>query len=416
MTTRELLAREWLGNPVGAWLVAAGVLALGVTLLVVLRRLLVRRLERSAAASSTLVDDLALDGLRRTSGAFLFVVAAAGATMALDIPDARRTLITRAAHLVFLLQAARWGSGAITFWLATVTRRRAETDKASLTTLNLVGIVLRIVLFVLLFLLVLQAFGVDVTALITGLGIAGVAVALAVQNILGDLLASLSIALDKPFVVGDFITFDAFMGTVEEVGLKTTRLRALSGEQIVISNAELLKKSVRNFRRQAERRVVFTLNFPLETPPDAIARVPALVQEIVTAETPVRFDRSHFHLITDQALQVESVYFVLSADYNLYMDVHQRINVALLRRLPEVGVALALPTRSVLVKDHEGRTGDGAAPAADLPPAGRATAAERGGPAAAPLSPRVARPAPAPRSRASPSRSGTRPWSLRQCP
>jgi small-conductance mechanosensitive channel len=160
-------------------------------------------------------------------------------------------------------------------------------------------------------------------------------------------------------VIGDFIVLDTFQGTVEEIGLKTTRLRSLSGEQIVIANAELLKARIRNYQRQTERRAAFTLLFPLDTPPEAIERVPPLVRETILENERVRVDRVHFSAITDQALAVEAVYFVLDPSYVVYADIQQRINLALLRRLPAAGVRLAVPTRSVVVK------GDGAeAPAA----------------------------------------------------
>ena len=354
MTPRDLLAREFLGNPASAWMIAGGLLVVTFALFVFLRGVLIRRLERTAAASETMVDDVALDGLQRTSRVFLLVLAVTAATYAVDLPDARRLLIEKLAKLVFLFQAASWGNGAISFWLLRMTRHRGAHDKASLTTLNVIGIVMRIVLWTLLFLLALQAFGVDVTALVTGLGIVGIAVALAVQNILGDLLASLSIALDKPFVLGDYIVVEGgFQGTVEDIGLKTTRLRSLSGEQIVMANAELLKARIRNFQRQRERRVAFTLQFPLETPPAAIARVPAIIRELLGAEEQVRIDRSHFHAITDQALAVETVYFVLSADYKLYMDIQQRVNLALLEQLAAERIPLAVPTRSVTVRGGE---------------------------------------------------------------
>jgi small-conductance mechanosensitive channel len=359
MSLRDLLAREFLGNPLAAWATAAGILAGVVLALVAVRRLLVRRLERTAAATATMVDDVLLDGLRRTRKSFLFAVALVAASLALDIPGSRRTLIEKLATVAALVQLASWGTGAIAFWLLRMTRERQATDRASVTTLNVLAVVARVVLWTLLFLLALQSFGVDVTALITGLGIAGVAVALAVQNVLGDVLASLSIALDKPFVIGDFIVLDTFQGTVEEIGLKTTRLRSLSGEQIVIANAELLKARIRNFQRQTERRAAFTLLFPLDTPPEAIERVPPLVRETILENERVRVDRVHFTAITDQALAVEAVYFVLDPSYVVYADIQQRINLALLRRLPAAGVRLAVPTRSVVVK------GDGAeAPAA----------------------------------------------------
>ena len=347
----RLLDLVYLGNPLRGWLTAAGVLVAVFAALVLARRLLVRRLDRVAPHSATVVDDLALGALRHTSALFLFAVALAAARKALfDLPQDVKDAVALVAKLALYLQAARWGWSAVAFWLARATRRRAASDQASLASLNLLGVAARVAVAVLAVLLVLDAFGVNITALVTGLGIAGVAVALAVQNVLGDLLASLSIALDKPFVVGDTISFDQFTGTVEDIGLKTTRLRSLSGEQIVVANAELLKARIRNYKRQTERRVVFTLTFPLATPPAAMARVPALVRGIVEAQPEVRFDRSHFSAITDQALAVETVYFVTSADYNLFMDTQQRINLALLEQLAAADVSLAVPTRAVVVR------------------------------------------------------------------
>ena len=366
MTPREFLAREFLENSLLDWLIAAAVLVVAFSALVLGRRFLVRRLQRTASTTATMVDDVVLHGLERTRKSFLFVLALTAAALALEVPPGRRTLIQQIARLIFLLQFASWGSGAIGFWLARITRTRAQTDRGSITTLNVVAIVMRVVLWTLVFLLALQSFGVNVTALITGLGIAGVAVALAVQNVLGDLLASLSIALDKPFVIGDAIAVDNFQGTVEHIGLKSTRLRSISGEQIVMSNAELLKARIRNYQRQTERRVVFTLTFPLETPPAAMARVPVLVRELLSAEERVRIDRSHFHAITDQALAVETVYFVLSADYNVYMDIQQRLNLAMLERLAAEGIRLAVPTRSVVVREAPPRPADGAVPGDDV--------------------------------------------------
>jgi small-conductance mechanosensitive channel len=337
----------------------------------------VRRLELRAPRTATEVDDLALGTLRHTSALFLFAVALAAARKALfDLPQDVKEAVALVAKLAFYLQAARWGWGAVAFWLARTTRRRAESDQASLATLNLLGVAARVAIAALVVLAALDAFGVNITALVTGLGIAGVAVALAVQNVLGDLLASLSIALDKPFVVGDSIAFDQFNGTVEYIGLKTTRLRSLTGEQIVVANAELLKARIRNYTRQTERRVQFTLAFPLDTPPAALAGVPALVREVVQAQPEVRFDRSHLSAITDQAVAVETVYMVTSADYALHMDVQQRVYLALLERLAAAGVPLAVPTRAVFVRAD----GDGARPPA---PAANGAAAAAAAAAAA---------------------------------
>ena len=341
----RFIDRIYYGNPLGAWLTALGILVGGWLLLVVVRRLLVRRLERFASKTETIVDDVVLGGLHRTSTALLFVLAlSAAAHVALELPARVTTTIEIVARLALYLQFASWGTGAIALWLRRVTNERAGHDRASITTFNVVAILLRLVLWTLVFLLTLSAFHVDVTALVTGLGIAGIAVALAVQNILGDLFASLSIALDKPFVIGDTINVDQFTGTVQQIGLKTTRLRSLSGELLVFPNADLLKSRIRNFRGQADRRVVFTITMPYDTPPETVETVPKLVREIVEAQPDLRFDRSHFSGFSPGGLSVETVYVMTTGDYNVYMDTQQRIYLALLRRLAAMNVYLAAPT------------------------------------------------------------------------
>jgi len=173
----------------------------------------------------------------------------------------------------------------------------------------------------------------------------GSAVALAVQNILGDLFASFSIVLDRPFVMGDFIIVGEHLGTVEHIGLKTTRLRSLSGEQLVFSNTDLLGSRIRNYKRMAERRVVFSLGVLYQTSPEQLEKIPQMIRDIVEAQTPVRFDRAHFKEYGASSLNFEIVYYVLSSDYALYMDIQQRINYQLKSRLDANGIEFAYPTQ-----------------------------------------------------------------------
>src|SRR5689334_11840107 len=199
-------------------------------------------------------------------------------------------------------------------------------------------------------LVALNRLGVDVTALITGLGVGGIAIALAVQNVLGDLFAALAIVLDKPFVVGDAITVDTFSGTVEHVGLKTTRLRSVNGEQIIFSNADLLKSRIKNFKRMQERRVLFMVGVTYDTPPDVVERIPSMLREAVEAQQQVRFDRSHFVSYGDSALNFETVYFVLTADYLTFANVNQAVNLAVLRKFSADKIDFAFPTRTIVVR------------------------------------------------------------------
>jgi small-conductance mechanosensitive channel len=177
--------------------------------------------------------------------------------------------------------------------------------------------------------------------------VGGIAVALAAQSVLGDLLAAVSIYLDRPFLIGDFIIVDDFLGCVEYVGLRSTRIDSLSGEKVVMSNSDLLKARIRNYKQMAQRRVVFQIGVAYGTPYEKVAAVPQLIRAAIEAEEGVRFDRSHFKEYADSSLNFESVYYVLSSDYNRYMDVQQAINLTLFRRFEEEGIAFAHPLRMV---------------------------------------------------------------------
>ncbi|MES2819542.1 MAG: mechanosensitive ion channel family protein, partial [Pseudomonadota bacterium] len=189
--------------------------------------------------------------------------------------------------------------------------------------------------------------GVDITALVASLGVGGIAIALAVQTLLSDVFASLSIGVDKPFEIGDFIVFADVAGSIEHIGLKTTRIRSLGGEQIVCSNADLLKQTLHNYKRMEQRRIVFKFGVTYNTPAQKVRQIGAVVAEIVKGIEMTRFDRAHFLAFDDYQLTFEVVYFVLSSDYNRYMDIQQEINLGLLERFAEMQVQFAFPTQSL---------------------------------------------------------------------
>jgi small-conductance mechanosensitive channel len=208
-------------------------------------------------------------------------------------------------------------------------------------TINVVAIAARVVLWSIVLLLILDNLGINVTALVTGLGIGGIAIALAVQNILGDLFAALSIVLDKPFVVGDAINVGDAAGTVEHIGLKSTRLRSDSGEMIIISNGDLLKSRIRNYRGQEKRLVILRLGIAYGTPPEKLAYVPEIIRAAAEREKSVKFDRSNFTSFGMFSLGTESVYSVYKVGYAEYMNTQQRINLEIYRRLSEEGIEIA---------------------------------------------------------------------------
>ncbi len=344
-----------LGNSVRAWLTALALFAGLFVALRLLRRLLLRLARRATALPSTGLDEVLIDLIERTSGLTMLLVAAYVAAQWLALPERWDGALVLLLKLGLILQFGFWGSGVINrFIQRRIEREQEDQDAVGATTFNVMGYVLRVAFWVIVVLILLDNLpGVEVTALVASLGVGGIAVALAVQNILSDLLASLAIVVDKPFVIGDFIIVGDLMGTVEQIGLKTTRVRSLSGEQIIFSNSDLLSSRVRNFKRMAERRVVFTLGVVYETPPEQVARVPEMLREIIEAQEPVRFDRAHFKAFGDFALVFEAVYYVLVPDYNVYMDIQQRINLEILRRFEAEGIEFAYPTQTVYVQRAE---------------------------------------------------------------
>jgi small-conductance mechanosensitive channel len=338
------------GNPVRQWLLAGAAAVAVLGGLYLTRRVLVARLAAVASRTSNPFDDVLIKMIGSTQAFFLAMAAAWVGGSLLSVSASAHAVLRIIAIVAVAIQVAIWGSTVIAGALGVRVRRVQAKDPAGATTLTALSLVARLALYALLVLLTLDNLGVNVSALLAGLGIGGVAIALAIQNILGDLFASLSIVLDKPFVVGDFIVVGDLMGSVEHVGLKTTRVRSLSGEQLIFANADLLGSRIRNFKRMAERRVVFSIGVTYQTPHARLASIPGLIREIICGEPGARFDRAHFKSYDDSALMFEVVYFVLDPDYNRFMDIQQRINFALFRRFELEGIEFAYPTRTVYVR------------------------------------------------------------------
>lgn len=340
----------YFGNTLRTWAIAVGTALVSLIVLLLIKRIAVSRLSRLAARTTTDIDDLFVDLLKRTRPLFLLAMSLSIGAQTLTVTDQVQNALRIFTVLVLLLQGAIWGNGLIAFGITRTAQKRLTEDAAGATTLTALGFVSKLVLWSIVLLLALDNLGFDITALVAGLGVTGIAVALAVQSILGDLFSSLSIVLDKPFVIGDFIIVDTLMGTVEHVGLKTTRIRSLSGEQIVFSNTDLLRSRIRNFKRMQERRAVFTFGVTYQTPAEKLERIPAMVREIIGAQEMTRFDRAHFMSFGDSALTFEVVYFVLDPDYLRYANVQQAINLALVRRFESEQIEFAYPTRTLYVK------------------------------------------------------------------
>ncbi|HEV2855508.1 MAG TPA: mechanosensitive ion channel family protein [Thermoanaerobaculia bacterium] len=335
-------------------------IALGIATAVFLGLLLVRqlvcsRLGKIAERTATGVDDFVVALARRSRPLLLAILSLYAGSFYLTLPPGQTRTFEAVATVALYLQLALWVSVGIDFWLARQ-RQRLEQDATSVALGGVLRFVSKLILWSVLLLMALDNLGVDVTALIAGLGIGGVAVALALQNVLGDLLASLSIVLDKPFVIGDTITVDDLTGKVEHIGMKTTRLRAVGGEQLILANGELLKSRIRNWARLAERRVVLKFGVLSQTPAGTVERIPGLVREIVERQNLTRFERAHFKGFGASSLDFEVVYWILTPDYNAFMDRQQAVNLGLMRAFEREGIGFASPTQTlVLERKREAR-------------------------------------------------------------
>jgi small-conductance mechanosensitive channel len=225
-------------------------------------------------------------------------------------------------------------------------------DRVFAGSLDIINFIARMLIWSLLILVALDNLGVNITALLAGLGVGGVAVALALQNVLGDLFASLSIALDKPFVVGDSLGVDTFSGKVEHIGIKSTRLRSDSGEQIILSNADILKSRVRNFGRAQEQRALATLRVTYETPTDKLQTIPKLLESIVREQANARFERCHLKTLGDSALHFELSYFVQQPNVNSLLDLQHAVNLRIIDEFRRLGVDFDYPTQRVILSQQ----------------------------------------------------------------
>ncbi len=297
---------------------------------------------------------------RKTYFLFLLALALYSALYFLQLPAKAEQVIAIAVTLAIFVQLIIWANSLIDHYAKVYSENRPPDDRTIGTALGLATFVAKAALLSLLVLLALDQMGVNITALIAGLGIGGVAIALALQNILSDLFSSLTIVLDKPFAVGDFLVIGDFSGAVERVGLKTTRVRSLSGELLIFSNSDLLQSRIRNFQSMNERRAVFHFGVLYETPYEQLVQIPEIVKEIVERRPMARFDRAHFQKYGDFSLDFEVVYYVKDRIYLTYMDAQQAINLELFKAFAERGIGFAYPTRTVYV-NHVSAPGTGSA-------------------------------------------------------
>ncbi|RMV40771.1 MscS mechanosensitive ion channel [Pseudomonas savastanoi pv. phaseolicola] len=341
---------QFLGISLANWILAVFASTMSFILVRGVIGFVLRKMRSRPDSPSTHMRYIVVQVLSGTSNTLLLLASILIGVGMLDLPERWLGQVSSLWFVVAALQVGLWANRAIALALQRyfVRHNAGGTYQGSaLATLSLWGA--KVLLWATVVMAMLSNVGVNITAFVASLGVGGIAVALAVQNILGDVFASLSIAVDKPFEVGDFIVVGALSGTVEHVGLKTTRIRSLGGEQIVMANADMINNTIQNYKRLQERRIVFEFRLTYDCSVDQIREVPKKVETIINAQKLARFDRSHFRDFGETSLEFETVFIVLDPSYNVYMDVQQAINLDIMEAFAELDVRFAFPSRTVYV-------------------------------------------------------------------
>jgi small-conductance mechanosensitive channel len=338
-----LLQIPLFGNPLSSYLLAALVYLVLILALRILERVVIRKLKSLTSSDAHKRTAFFIDLIEKTAVPTLYFGAFYIAVAQLILPGALNNFMRGVWLVVLAFQGTRLAVTLVVYFIEEFLMKKhkqPEKAKAFKSILN----ILKISIWGVSAVFVLDNLGFNVAAVVAGLGIGGVAVALAAQTILGDLFNHFVIFFDRPFEEGDFIICDDYMGEIENIGIKSTRIRSLNGEQIVISNSNLTNSRIRNYKRMAQRRVVFSFGIIYETPLEILKTIPEKVRKIVESNPKTRFDRAHFFKFGDFSLDFEVVYFVLTADYNTYMDIQQNINLAIMETFQKDKVEFAYPT------------------------------------------------------------------------
>ena len=342
--------RPFFPNP---YLLAIGVTLLSYLGLYGLKKILTTRVAKFTNKSGNKWDDIIVYTMEQTTHLWMSGAAFYIAMSFVKHPKEWDLYIDRFFFILSMIQVGIWANYLLDRWVVVTINRKIRANPAAATSIGLIQLLVKFFILSAVLLFTLNNLGIKITTILAGFGVGGIAVALALQRILGDLFSSLSIVIDKPFMVGDFIILDQFMGEVEKIGLKTTRIRSLGGEQIIMSNSDLIAARIRNMKRMHERRIAFVLGLPLFTRGKDMKKAVSLISAIISSKERVRFERCHFMNITRVSLDIETVYWVLTDDYNIHMDIQQDILLDIQRAFEAEKLSFAVPVQNVSVEPRE---------------------------------------------------------------
>jgi small-conductance mechanosensitive channel len=347
----SLLERSIAGNTVQGWLTALLIFLGALAALYVVRGVLFSHLRKLAEKTETDLDDFLIDLVYKVRQSELLLFAFYLATRCLSLSAGLDKVIHLVFVLVFSYRAVTLLQAAMTYGLNKAVGT-SQKDAGAHSAMQVLHVVLNIVVWAGAIVFILGNLGINISTVVAGLGIGGVAVALAAQQILGDLFSCFAIFMDKPFRLGDFIQLGSVSGTVERVGIKTTRVRSLDGELLIIPNKELTSGILRNYRELKKRRVVLNFSLAHGTPHAKAAAVPALLKEVISAAPKTQFARAHLCGVGEDGIRCEAVYLIDGADYDLFMDAQQKVTLGLLERFSAEGLRFGVPTRTVVTRNE----------------------------------------------------------------
>ena len=345
---QDFLSQTYFGNTVLNYFIALGIFVVGIIVIKIFKTIVLNRLKKWSESTETQIDDFLVRGIQRTVVPLLYLGAFYLAIEYLKIDPDTMGIINKIAVIIFTFFLLRAISSVIRFSLSAYVRKKGGEESRE-KELRGISTIIGLVIWTVGLVFLLDNLGFKVSAVITGLGIGGIAVALAAQAILGDLFAYFVIFFDRPFEIGDFIIVGDKLGSVEYIGLKTTRVRSLSGEQLVFSNKDLTDSRIHNYKKMERRRVVFQLGVIYQTTLEQVKEIPGIVRKIIEDQEDAAFDRGHFAKYGDFSLNFEFVYYVIGADYNKYMDIQQAINLAIYKAFEEKGIEFAYPTQTLFM-------------------------------------------------------------------
>lgn len=342
----DILDQVYYDNTVREYLIAFVLISGSILLVLAFKKLIIKRLQIWAAKTSGTWDDFIVESFSRFGIPIIIWTVVYWGVHLLVLNDRTENIIQKATSILITFFCLRLVSSVVLLLLKSAVRRRQHGEE-KIKQLGGLIMIINLIIWVVGFVFLLSNWGVEVTPIIAGLGIGGIAVALAAQNILGDLFSYFVIFFDRPFEAGDFIIVDDKMGNIEYVGIKTTHIRALGGEQIIIGNSNLTNSRIHNYKRMARRRIVFSIDVEYGTAAEMLKKIPAMLRAIVEKQSMVTFDRAHFAAYKDWSLRFEVVYYILSADYNAYMDTQQSINFEIYQQFENARINFAFPTQSL---------------------------------------------------------------------